>query len=185
MKRFGVWFGAICVAAAVAGLVRCGGGGAGADGSSESAGGSGEPGARPAWLLASEPAGAVDVGAARGSAEPGDRVAVRGRIGGRVEPISEGLGVFVMVDPAIPTCAELEDDHCPTPWDYCCEPKDSLNANTAAVRIMPGGELVEADLVALGLEPTDTVIVEGVVGEGSGVDVLVIDAEGVYEVTGG
>src|SRR5690606_34806163 len=80
----------------------------------------------PAWLLTSAPDAPVDVGAAKQSASEGDTIALRGRIGGRSDPMSADSAVFVVMDPAIPSCADNPGDTCATPWDYCCEPQEVI-----------------------------------------------------------
>lgn len=63
-------------------------------------------------------------------------VVVFGRIGGRVNPYVHNNAVFLLADDAMKDCSELHGDSCPTPWDYCCEPKDSLNASLATIQIV-------------------------------------------------
>lgn len=94
------------------------------------------PGTPPAWLLATEPAGALSVADAKADATEGETIVVRGRIGGRKAPISADSPVFVIVDLSLPHCGEDPDDKCPTPWDYCCEPKSDLAARSATVQIV-------------------------------------------------
>ena len=55
--------------------------------------------------------GAVGVAEAKASAREGDRVAVRGVIGGRRDALSKDAGVFVMMDASIPSCADEEGDN--------------------------------------------------------------------------
>ncbi len=139
--------------------------------------------ATASWLLASAPADAMPVGEIKQTAAEGDAVVMRGRLGGLREPISEGSPVFIVVDPAIPSCAEMgEEDHCPTPWDYCCEPRDSLTANSATVQLVGAdGVLLETD-VAASLEPLDEIIVVGTVGPRPSPNVLTIKATAVHVV---
>lgn len=133
------------------------------------------------WLLSSSPGQAEGVGKTKAQAKEGNQVTVVGRIGGRLKPMEPGSPVFLIVDPAIPTCAESEDDHCPTPWDYCCEPRNNLMANSATVQLVGAdGSLLETDPVAAGLKPMDEVIVVGTIGPRPSQDVLTIQATGVY-----
>jgi len=143
-----------------------------------------QPQSATSWLLASMPEGARPVAEVKSSAKEGDTVVVRGRIGGRVEPLTKGSPVFVIMDPSIPTCDELEDDHCATPWDYCCEPAESIAANNATVQMVTAqGAPLTADLVAGGLKPQDEVVVIGVVGPRPSEAVLTIRATAVHRVT--
>lgn len=154
--------------------------GAGCDQSQPSAGGS-----TPAWLVEEAPAGAVSVAAIKADAREGDHVVLRGRIGGRSDPISKGSAVFVVMDPDVPSCADNPDDHCPTPWDYCCEAPESIKANNATIQIVDeSGNPIESDLSKLGFKPLDTVIVTGTVGPRPTDDVLTIRATRVHRVGG-
>lgn len=137
---------------------------------------------RPGWLLDAAPSDAVSVVAAKADAAEGDVVVVRGIIGGRVEALSAESPVFPVVDAGLANACTLEDDHCPTPWDYCCAPSDELLAHSATVLIVPEGS-DSADPVAAGLEPLDEVIIVGTVDTRPSTDVLTIRATGVYNVS--
>ncbi len=76
----------------------------------------GAPATTPTWLLAAMPTGAIPVAEAKQSAREGDQVVVRGRIGGRREPMNASVAVFVMIDPAIPHC---KIGVCKAPGDFC------------------------------------------------------------------
>lgn len=153
---------------------------AGCEKPQQSAGGS-----SPTWLVAEAPPGAVNVASLKASAKEGDQVVLRGRIGGRSDPISKGSAVFVVMDPGVPSCADSPDDHCPTPWDYCCEPPESIMANSATVQIVnESGEPIVFDLAGLGFKPLDTVVVTGTVGPRPSDNVLTIRATHVHRVGG-
>jgi len=132
------------------------------------------------WLVEAAPANAVDVSGVKRQAAEGDRVVVRGVIGGRRDAISEESPVFVIMDPAIPSCADDPGDACATPWDYCCETPQVIAANSATVQVIGA----DATPRAAGLEELDEVIVEGVIGPRPSGDVLVIRAERVHRVEG-
>lgn len=137
------------------------------------------------WKLTAMPDGAVDVGAVKKDAKEGDTVVIRGRIGGGMSPISDELAVFTIVDPAIVSCADMGEDHCRTPWDYCCEPQDSMTANNATIQILgDDGFALPVNLTEFGIEPLDEVIVIGTVGPRPESAVLMIKADGVFEVEG-
>lgn len=154
-------------------LAGCGGGDA-----EPVAGGPSSTGATTvSWMLDAEPAGVVPVGEAKASASEGDEVVVFGRIGGNRTPMTEGSPVFLIVDKKLPHCGEIPGDNCPVPWDYCCEPRDSLTANSATVQLVAGEG---ADPVAAGLEPLDEVVIVGTVGPRPNQDVFTIMATGVY-----
>jgi hypothetical protein len=71
------------------------------------------------------------VAAVRSSAKHGDSVIVFGR----VKEFVEGAAVFTIVDRSLKDCQE-RGDGCSTPWDYCCEPTDTLTSNTATIKIV-------------------------------------------------
>lgn len=143
--------------------------------------------ARPAWLLTSAPAES-DRTVAEVKASPaaeGERIVIRGRIGGNVKPIAEDVAVFHIVDPSLKACSDNPGDMCATPWDYCCETPESMQANTATIQVVnAAGEVEEVDIRTLGLAPLDEVIVVGTVGPRPNAAVLDVRAEGIYRVTG-
>ena len=80
------------------------------------------------------------------------------------------------------SCADKGPDHCATPWDYCCEPKESLKVNIASVQVVDaGGKVMKADLKGQGgLDPLRRVVIEGKVASESSKESLVINATGVF-----
>lgn len=139
----------------------------------------------PAWLLTQAPTDARTVGEIKPLAVEGDRVVMRGRIGGRKDPITPGVGVFMVVDPGVPSCDQIPGDNCPSPWDYCCEPRDSLTANSATIQLVDdAGKPIESDLSGAGLRPLDEVVIIGTVGPRPSAQILTIRATGLYRVGG-
>lgn len=133
------------------------------------------------FMLAEEPQDAAPVGRIKAEGQVGEEVVVRGRIGGRVDPIARDLAIFLIADTSLLTCADLPDDHCPTPWDYCCEPRPSLMARTATVQIVTAdGAPLEVNLREAGLSPMSEVVVRGRVGERPTPEILVINASGIW-----
>jgi hypothetical protein len=115
------------------------------------------------YLLASEPAGARGVADARKEAKDGDAVVVVGRIGGDEHPWVEGRAAFQIIDTSLKSCKDLEGDNCPTPWDYCCTPREELLSLMATVKVVDGqGQTVPTDARhLLGLRELQTVVVRG------------------------
>jgi hypothetical protein len=138
-----------------------------------------EASASPSWTLASEPAGAVGVAEAKASAQEGDQVVLRGRIGGRAEPLSAGSPVFTVMDLSVAYCGQASEDGCTTPWDYCCETPEAIAASAATVQVagVEGGALS-------GLSPLDEVVIVGTVGPRPTPQVLTVVATGVHRVGG-
>ncbi len=137
----------------------------------------------PTWVLASEPEEAQSVGEAKASALEGEQVVIRGRIGGRKEPLTEGSSVFTVIDLAIPHCGDNPDDGCRTPWDYCCETPDTITTNSVTIQVVDAsGKPITDDLAIEGLSALDEVIVVGTVAPRPNENVLTVRATGVYRV---
>jgi len=119
------------------------------------------------------------------STEPGDEVTVRAVIGGRVDPIVRGRASATIVDAEVNNTCLIGDDHCKTPWDYCCEPRERVTANMATLQVVDAdGRVVEADLASR-LPPLSTVVARGIVGPRPTSEALTINATGVYVETRG
>lgn len=90
----------------------------------------------------------------------GDQVALRGTLADFVE----GLAAFTLVEEALDHCDEMgEEDHCPTPWDFCCADPDALRVGTVTVELrdesgMPGPWAVRG---FHGLDHLSELVVEG------------------------
>jgi len=92
--------------------------------------------ALPTGLFVKEAAaGAVEPAAAKVDAKVGDVVTLRGRIGGGLEPFVSGQAVFTIVGAVLQPCSATEGDTCETPWDYCCDSKEAILANSASVQV--------------------------------------------------
>jgi hypothetical protein len=144
----------------------------------------GHAAALPADLFVkSEPADAKSVVDAKRDGKPGEIIAIRGRIGGSVEPFVADRAVFTIVDKSLPNCGEMSmEDSCKTPWDYCCEPKDKLIEQSATIQIAGAdGRPLRLDLRNIAaLKPTSEIVVKGKVSQKDGSKVLVIDAQSIY-----
>ena len=113
----------------------------------------------------------------------GANVTLKGRIGGRVDPFVDGRASFVIADDeAIIACDNMEDDHCETPWDYCCVAPEKVAAATASVQLVdPEGNVIKESLDGIGgLAPGKHVVVTGTIAEGSGPESLLINAAGLH-----
>lgn len=134
----------------------------------------------PGLVVATEPAGAQDVADAKKTVKAGDPVTLVGRIGGRVKPFVDGRAIFSVVSPKLRTCSEIEGDTCETPWDYCCEDKETMRTHTVTVRLVGEGSEPLAFGVQgqAGLAPGARVVVEGKVHENDAA--FVVDARRVH-----
>ena len=139
----------------------------------------------PAGLFVTEqPAGAVGVIAARATAKAGDRVVLLGRIGGSRSPFVSNRAIFTIVDPSLKSCVEMgDDDHCPRPWDYCCEERKSITQGMASIEIDGAdGKPLAFALEAEGtLKPLMLVAVEGTLQASDG-GALLVRADHIYKV---
>lgn len=137
----------------------------------------------PASLfLTTAPADAKEVKAAKADAKVGDIVTLHGRIGGSVNPFVDSRAVFTLMDMALPACNDNPDDHCTTPWDYCCETKSDIAANAATIQVTGDDGLpLKTGLKGAGnLKELDELIVVGKVTQAEAGKVLVVKADGIY-----
>jgi hypothetical protein len=133
-------------------------------------------------FLKERPADAKPVRAAKESAKKGERVVLTGRIGGRVAPFVAQRSVFLISDPSLKACSERPGDNCPTPWDFCCESRESMAASLATIQILgPDGKPLKVTAEnAGGMKPLTTITVVGTVREVGAGGAFVIDATGIF-----
>jgi len=154
-----------------------------------SCGGSEEPGSQdvgtPAGphplqsrYLASAPGGAVEVSELR-SLGDGASVVVRGDV--RDYAPVEGKAVLTLYDHSLVSCDEMgDDDHCSTPWDFCCEDDGKIKLGSAMVEFREEGRLVAASFEGLhGLGYLSDVVVTGTLGIDDAGNVKIV-AEGIH-----
>ncbi len=171
-------------AAAILGLAVL----AGCDGQRGAAGGKAEnPAAAevalPAELFVSTPpADAKPVADVKKQAAVGDAVVLVGRIGGQLEPFVESRAMFLLADKSLPMCSDRGDDHCPTPWDACCEPQQDITAKTTTIQVVDGqGKPLKRGLNnAKGLKPLAEVVVKGTVALKPDEKTMVVNATAIY-----
>ena len=112
------------------------------------------------YLLADEPADAIEILDAKEQAKDGEAVVVVGRVGGGVKPWIDGRAAFLLVDTRIlPTCNEGEkcDENCPS----CAEAM--LSASTMVKFLGNDGKVLPVDARdLLGVKEQQTVVVRGV-----------------------
>jgi len=135
--------------------------------------------ALPAGLIVHGATDGPGVGTAKPSAKVGQPITLVGCIGGSKDPFVQGRAVFTIVDPTIVSCKAMGDEeHCPTPWDYCCEPRENLRKNIATIEIAgaDGRPLPIAVRGMDGLDPLATIAVTGTVTEANDAGLLVVRA---------
>jgi hypothetical protein len=136
-----------------------------------------------AYFTTNRPEEVSDLLAIKEGSKIGEEVTFLARVGGRVEPFVDGVAIFMVADPALESCELMgEEDHCPVPWDYCCEPRESLTAGSATIRIMgdDGRPLPASAQGAGGLAPARFLVVKGVVADRNDQGLFVVDAERIW-----
>ena len=73
---------------------------------------------------------------AKKRANSGEIIFINGFIGGRREPFTAGRASFILGDDSIKTCDEIDTDHCPTPWDACCEDRKKILSSTISIQVV-------------------------------------------------
>jgi len=131
-------------------------------------------------FLSAAPRGVESIATLKQTAEEGDEVVTRAVVGGRIEPIVDGRASATIVDAGLENTCLVEEDHCPTPWDYCCQPPQNVTGHLATLQVVDAnGRVLAADL-SQRIEPLSTLVVRGVVGPRPDPQVLTINANGIY-----
>lgn len=138
--------------------------------------GSSSQGVTPvSWMVPSVPGEAVGVNHAKVNAKEGEAIVVRGRIGGRKDPLSPRSPVFTIIDMSLSACAGC--------GDTCSVEPEVLRDNMATVQIVDAaGEPVADNPIAAGLKAEDEVVIVGTVASSAGSDTLMIMATGIQRV---
>jgi hypothetical protein len=131
-------------------------------------------------FVATAPADAVPLAQAKAAAAPGERIVFEAKVGGRKEAFVAQRAVFFVVDGALKSCTDLHPGTCATPWDYCCEPPDSLTANMATVQIVGDDGRPLAVSLDDNLEPLSTVVIAGTVGTIDDAGNFVVNADAIH-----
>lgn len=137
----------------------------------------------PDLFVLTPPEGARGVGAVKADADATGDVVIHGRLGGRKEPFVDGFAVFLLADVSMSPCgAESDNPCCATPWDYCCEPRESLAAKTATIQVVgANGKPLRTSLEGQhGLKPLKEVTVAGKVAQRDDAGTLVINANRIH-----
>lgn len=115
----------------------------------------------PGTLFAAVADQPISIVEARQNAVDGERVVLRGMVGGRLAPFVEGRAIMLLVDESLPLCQGC----CDTPWDMCCERPDIIAAHSATIQVVDtAGQPLRTSLRGqAGLAPLVRVAVEGTV----------------------
>jgi hypothetical protein len=139
----------------------------------------------PADLIAdAAPAGAIDVVKTKELAKDGERIVVKGRVGGQKAPLAPNRAIATLADISLPTCDKSPMDKCETPWDSCCEPSEKITANTLTVQVVAAdGKPIKAGLSGVGgITQMKELVVSGIAKRASGSDSLIVQATRIYVV---
>ncbi len=138
----------------------------------------------PASLIVDEaPADALNVAEARKQAQAGSPIVLTGFIGARREPFVDGRAILTLGDTdALTTCDQREDDSCKTPWDACCDPRETIQASIASIQVVDAeGRVLPAGLKGVGgMEELSLLTVEGTVAESSSPEALIVNADQIH-----
>jgi hypothetical protein len=136
-----------------------------------------------AIISATAPEGALSVVDARAAAKPGESIVLRGKVGGKMQPISASAAILVLADEkAITSCDQMPDDPCKTPWDYCCEVPSKIAASTATIQVKgEDGKLLRSTLRGVGeLKELSHLVISGTVDAASTAEALIVNAETIH-----
>ena len=134
----------------------------------------------PANFISQESLGeAISVLEARKRNEADQLLVIQGFIGGMVEPFTQSRALFVLGDESIKTCDKIPGDHCPTPWDACCEDRKKLIDGSITVRLVDNqGQILQGTLKnVMGIEAGKIIKVECIVDSQSMPSSMVVNAK--------
>jgi hypothetical protein len=134
------------------------------------------------YATGTAPADAKWVEEARASAKKGESIVLRGYIGGSVTPFIDDRAIVTLMGNGLRSCADMGEDHCKTPWDYCCETAQDIAAHSATIQVVdPTGQILRAGLKRGGVKELAEVIVVGTVAAADK-KVFLINATALYAV---
>lgn len=120
----------------------------------------------------------------RTNLKAGDEISISGLVMGREKVFVDNRASFILGDPSTLTpCSEMgEDDHCPTPWDACCDSKEDLRNGIASIQIVgEDGRVLRGNIKGTkGLKELSSVTVSGTVAEQSTPDALIVNAVSIH-----
>lgn len=125
---------------------------------------------------------AASIHRVRDTVKPGSPLTLKGRIMGSLHPFVEGRAAFTLGDPEkLTPCNKNPDDGCETPWDTCCDDAEDIKVGTATVQIVDeSGKVLREPLRDVkGLKPLSSIIVSGIVAQGSSPENLILNASAI------
>ena len=133
---------------------------------------------KPVGKMAADPGTAFSVADAKEELPTEEIIVV-----GRIHRMVKGYATFTLMDDKLDFCGEVQkEDTCKTPWDYCCSTTEELRQHRATVKVVDAeGKTLKVDLKSAGqIEELKTLVVKGMVAEGSDQKNLIIEAKGIY-----
>ncbi len=134
-------------------------------------------------FLEAAPEGAIPVIEAREKANPGETMAVTGKVAGVMNPFTEGFASVVLADEELETCDLIPGDECVTPWDACCVAPEEIKSQRMTIQIVgdDGMPVAESLKGFRGLKELDSLVVTGTVNENSNAENLILDVTGLFQ----
>lgn len=118
----------------------------------------------PELILTAAPAGAKDVGVLKQEVKDGDEVVIRGRVGGKDKDVfTPGYASFYLADMKLVPCNTKPGDDCKTPWDFCCEERETILSNLVTVEARGAdGKPLKVDLQGVkGIDLLSVLVIKG------------------------
>lgn len=148
-----------------------------------------EQGLPAGFFTQQAPADAKDVTEAKkaGPMKKGDKVVLRGVVGGSRDPFVPKRAMFTLMGAGLKPCSANPEDKCKTPWDYCCETRADIAANSATIRVTDDkGGILRTEMKGrmaggVAIRELSEVIVVGTVAVADK-GVLVVDATAIHPV---
>ena len=115
------------------------------------------------------------------NAKEGDTITVEGKVMGTLHPFVDHRAVVMIGDEStITSCDLMDDDHCQTPWDACCDAPELRTAGMITVQVVDAnGKVVAQGLKGVaGLKELSRVRVRGTVATIGG-GALVLNASAI------
>lgn len=133
------------------------------------------------FFLEKQPDGAKTVEEIKEAAKPGDKVVVRGRIGGSKNPFIEKRAVFTLMGAGLKACSDDPEDKCKTPWDYCCDTAEAIAKHSATIQVVDaaGAPLRMGLKGTNGLKELSEVVIQGTVKEAKD-KVMIVNATALF-----
>ncbi len=179
-RTVSLWVTLACAALMMSMMTGCDGSD---EGDTSSSAGTTSTASLPTGLfLASAPAEPVAVKQLKAQAQEGDEVTMRVVVGGEVSVFVPGRAIMKVIDTEMENLCLKPGDSCKTPWDYCCATAEDLQQHRATVRVVDAqGKTLRTDLKGAGeIKEMKTLVVKGVVAQGSDTKNLVVNALGIY-----